>query len=96
MKKYPSTITSDYKGQLVIPNDVRKELSIKEGTAFWVFLVENEGILLKRVSGEHLSQNDLVIIELKENAEKITLNKSNIDKSVERYRKKSTTSLEEI
>jgi len=96
MKKYPSTISSDYKGQLVIPKEVRKELSIEEGAAFWIFLIENEGILLKRVSGEHLSENELIMVELRENSDKITVNKSNIDRSIERYRRKKITSLEEI
>lgn len=96
MKKYPKKVSSDYKGQLVIPKEVRKELLIEEGTAFWVFVIENEGILLKKISVERLSQHDLMIIELKENAEKIAINKSNIDKAVEKYRRKKKTAMEEI
>ena len=96
MKKYPKTVSSDYKGQLVIPKEVREELSIEEGTAFWVFCIENEGILLKRISGEKLSPHDLLIVELRENAEKIGASKSNIEQSVEKYRKKGKAALEEI
>lgn len=96
MKKYPKTISSDYKGQLVIPKEARKELSIEEGTAFWIFVIENEGILLKKISGERLSEHDLMVIEFKENAEKIAISKSNIEKSVEKYRKKKKMALEEI
>lgn len=96
MKKYPASISSDQRGQLVIPKGLRRELSIDEGTAFWAFAIENEGILLKRVSGESLSQHDLIIVELRENSEKLAINKSNIDRSVEKYRKKKSTALEEI
>lgn len=96
MKKYPRLVSSDSKGQLVIPKEVRNELSIGEGTAFWAFLVENEGILLKRISGEELGYHDHMVLGIKQKSEKIGVDKTNLDRTIEKYRKKGRTTMEEI
>lgn len=96
MKKYPKTVSSDSKGQLVIPKDARKELSIAEGTAFWTFVVENEGILLKRIAGDDLSSNDHLIFMLREKSSKISLEKANLSRTLENYRKKRPGFMEEL
>ena len=48
MSGYPKIVQMDSRGQLVIPKNIRKELDISEGSAFWVYETD-EGILLKKV-----------------------------------------------
>ena len=48
MKKYPRVVQCDSRGQIVIPKNIRKELMIEEGAAFWMIQTE-EGIFLKQI-----------------------------------------------
>lgn len=96
MKKYAKTVSCDSRGQLVIPKEVRKELSIEEGTAFWVFIFEEEGILLKRASEETLEHHDHVVKELYDKSDKLGIDKRNITKAIQNYMKKETGGFREI
>lgn len=96
MKKYPKSITCDERGQLVIPRDIRSDLGIEEGTGFWIFSIENEGILLKKIDIQSLDKEDPVITELSDKADKINLKKDNLKKSVTNYTKDTEGNLEVI
>ena len=74
----------DSRGQVVIPKDVRRELGIEEGSAFWIFVVEKEGIFLKPIENAELDTDTLK--PLKKEAEKLAIDPENIDKTVKRYR----------
>ena len=71
MKKYPKLVQIDSRGQIVIPKDIRSELGIDEGTGFWVYSIENEGILLKKVDAKPLGEHENVLSELEEKAPKL-------------------------
>ena len=71
MRKYPKIVQCDARGQIVIPKDVRQELGIDEGSAFWMYSVTDEGILLKMVPREELSDDSPVIAEIREKADRI-------------------------
>lgn len=87
MKKYPKLVQCDKRGQIVIPKEIRQDLGIDEGSGFYMFTIADEGILLKKVKEETLDDNTHLIDEIKEKADKIKINKKNLDKSVEDYKK---------
>lgn len=87
MKKYPKVVQCDKRGQIIIPKDIRQELKIEEGSAFWVYTVTDEGILLKKINLDSLSPDDPIIKELKEKSEKINVKTKNMDETVKRYKK---------
>ncbi len=95
MKKYPKLVQCDRRGQLVIPKDVRLALGIEAGTGFWVYSIEEEGILLKKVPIEDLD-NSILRMELEEKAEKIGLSKKKLKKSADDYRRTTEGNLEVI
>lgn len=96
MKKYAKEVSCDKRGQLVIPKEVRDELLIDEGTGFWVFYVAGEGILLKRITDESIDIHDPVINDMLEKSTKLGVEKNNISKTIENYRKKENGGLKEI
>jgi len=96
MKKYAKIIQCDKRGQIVIPKDVRHELNIDEGSGFYLYVVENEGILLKTIPAKELSDQSHIVKEIEVNADKIDVKKTNIDKSVENYKRKSKGNFENV
>ena len=96
MKKYPKIVQCDKRGQIVIPKDIRQELEIDEGSAFWMYSITEEGILLKLVPKDELSDHSFVINKLKEKSEKIGLASEKIDETVAQYKKKPKGRLEEL
>lgn len=96
MRKYPKAVQCDKRGQIVIPKDIRQELDIDEATAFWMYSITNEGILLKIIPKDELSDDSSLLKELKEKSSKLNVSSKNIDKTVSNYKKKSKGRLEEI
>jgi AbrB family looped-hinge helix DNA binding protein len=96
MRRFAKIIQSDKRGQIVIPKDVRRELNIDEGTGFYLYTVENEGILLKIIPSKDLSDHSHIIREIEVNADKINVKKQNIDKSVDNYKKRSKGNFENV
>ncbi|MCX6706750.1 MAG: AbrB/MazE/SpoVT family DNA-binding domain-containing protein [Candidatus Woesearchaeota archaeon] len=96
MKKYSDRVSFDSRGQLIIPKEVRKEFLIEEGAAFWAFIIEKEGILLKRVKDEAISENDFILKELSEKNAKIGFDKKSIPSAVKRYQRKESRRFEEL
>jgi AbrB family looped-hinge helix DNA binding protein len=96
MKKYPKIVQIDKRGQIVIPKDIRAELGIDEGTGFWVYSIEEEGILLKKVPVESLDKQEKILSKLEEKAPKLKIKKENIAKSVKRYKQTKKGKLDVI
>lgn len=87
MKKYPKIVQCDSRGQIVIPKDIRSDLGIDENTGFFMYVVTDEGILLKKVQAPELSEHKEILNELSEKSDKIKLDKKNLKKSEDNYRK---------
>ncbi|MGV8150300.1 MAG: AbrB/MazE/SpoVT family DNA-binding domain-containing protein [Candidatus Woesearchaeota archaeon] len=87
MKKFAKIIQTDLRGQVVIPKEVRQELNIEGGTGFYLYTIENEGILLKIIPQKELHEQSHIIKEIEINADKISVKKENIEKSVQNYKR---------
>jgi AbrB family looped-hinge helix DNA binding protein len=96
LKKYPKIVQCDSRGQIVIPKDIRDELKIDAGTGFWMFSVGEEGILLKKIPLEELSEHSIIVSEVKENASKVGISPKAVDKAVSQHKKKRSSKLEEL
>lgn len=79
----------------MIPKDVRSELRVDEGSAFWMYSITDEGILLKLVPRQELTSDSPIVSKVKEKASAIKVNPKNIDQSIAKYNKGSGR-LEEI
>jgi AbrB family looped-hinge helix DNA binding protein len=96
VKKYPKLVQCDKRGQIVIPKDIRAELDIDEGTGFWVYSIEDEGILLKKVDVESLSKQEKILAKLEEKSSQIKVKKENLAKAVKKYKKTKKGKLDVI
>jgi AbrB family looped-hinge helix DNA binding protein len=94
VKKYPKLVQCDQRGQLVIPKDIRLALGIEAGTGFWVFSIEGEAILLKKVTLAELDENSPAYRELAEKAGKIGIDAKNLKKAAKEYKKTTEGNLE--
>ena len=95
MKKYPRIVQSDKRGQIVIPKDIRQELGIDEGSAFWVYSVGDEGILFKKIEEKPIEESK-EISEISSKSEKIGVSKHKVSETKEHYKKSKRGKLEEI
>jgi bifunctional DNA-binding transcriptional regulator/antitoxin component of YhaV-PrlF toxin-antitoxin module len=75
----------DARGQVVIPKDMRNELGISSGCGFWMFSIEKEGLLLKKI--ETPDFDDSNVDSIKKNAKKINVDVKNVDKASQYYKK---------
>lgn len=87
MKKFPKLVQCDKRGQIVIPKEIRQDLNIEEGTGFFMYSISDEGILLKKIEEKDLDDNDEIIREIKEKADKISIDPEKIDKTLDDYKK---------
>lgn len=85
MKKYNKQIKCDERGQIVIPRDIRSDLGIDEGTGFFIYVITDEGILLKKIESEPLSSHSELLNEIEAKSDKLKLKKENLKKSVKNY-----------
>ncbi len=96
MKKYPKVVQCDKRGQIVIPKDIRQELELDEGSAFWMYSITDEGILLKKVPEHELSEHSVILNKVKEKSDKLGIDPEKISKTVESYRRRPSGRLEEL
>ena len=96
MKKFPKVVQCDSRGQIVIPKDVRTELGIDEGSAFYVYTIVDEGIILKKIDEAPLDEQKEMLSELLAKSDKIKVKKENIVKTLQSYKKRKKGRLEEI
>jgi len=96
MKKFAKIIQMDIRGQIVIPKEVRQELNIEEGTGFYMYVIENEGILLKIIPQKELHEHSHIIKEIEINADKINVKKENIAESINKYKKNGKGNFQNI
>ena len=96
MKKYAKIVQTDVRGQIVIPKEVRQELNIETGTGFYMYIIENEGVLLKIIPLKELHEQSHIVKEIEVNADKINVKKENLDQSLQNYKKQGKGNIHNI
>ena len=96
MKKYAKIVQSDSRGQIVIPKDVRRELNLEEGSGFYIYIIEDEGLFLKKIPIKELHEHRGPVETLKENSSKIKIDKKKIDKSIKKYKRTRKGNFEQV
>jgi AbrB family looped-hinge helix DNA binding protein len=74
------------KGQIVIPEEIRKQLGLRTGNQF-VVIAEDDVVLLKSISPPTMKEFDGLISKARQQAKKAGLTKQNIKSIVKKARK---------
>jgi len=80
-----STTRMSSKGQVVIPEDIRKRLQLQTGTQF-VVVGDRDVVILKAISAPSMKGFDDLIIQVRKQARKAGLKKSDVDTAVAKAR----------
>lgn len=80
-----ATTKMSSKGQVVIPEDIRKRLNLAEGTQF-VVTGKDDVVILKAISEPSLEEFEALIQEARAQAHQAGLKKSDITNAVTRAR----------
>ena len=83
-----STTKMSSKGQIVIPEIIRKQLNLKPGSQF-VVVGDKDVVILKNISPPALNEFDDLIAEARREGKKIGLKKSDILDAMRTARRKT-------
>jgi len=82
-----STTKMSSKGQVVIPEDIRKQLNLKEGSQF-VVLGDKDVVILKNISPPSINEFDELIAKARKQAKAAGLKKSDVEDAISKVRGK--------
>jgi len=82
-----STTKMSSKGQVVIPENIRKRLNLKTGAQF-VVLGEKDVVILKNISSPSLDDFDDLISEARKSAKKAGLKRADVRDAISKGRGK--------
>jgi AbrB family looped-hinge helix DNA binding protein len=80
-----ATTRMSSKGQIVIPEPIRKRLNLKAGTQF-VVLGENDVVILKAITAPSMDNFDALIQQARQQARLAGLKRSDIARAVSKAR----------
>ena len=80
-----STTRMSSKGQVVIPEDIRKRLGLEAGTQF-IVVAGKDAIILKTISPPSMDDFDSLIREARRQARKAGMKRSDIKKAIAEVR----------
>jgi len=80
-----ATTKMSSKGQIVIPEDIRKRLNLKAGAQF-VVVGENDVVILKAISPPAMNEFDTLITEARRQGEEAGLKQSDITAAIAKVR----------
>ena len=83
-----ATTKMSSKGQVVIPEDIRKQLKLKPGVQF-VVVGEKDVVILKAISAPSMEDFDALIVEARLKGKEAGLRKSDIAAAVAKARGKN-------
>jgi len=82
-----STTKMSSKGQVVIPESIRKQLNLKVGSQF-IVVGEKDVVILKNISPPSLDEFSDLIAEVRKKARQVGIKKSDISTAIEKVRGK--------
>jgi AbrB family looped-hinge helix DNA binding protein len=82
-----ATTKMSSKGQIVIPEDIRKRLGLKPGAQF-VVVGQNDVVILKTIAQPSMAEFDQLISEARKQAKKAGIKKTDIKSAIQKVRKK--------
>ncbi len=82
-----STTKMSSKGQVVIPENIRKQLNLKEGAQF-VVLGERDVVILKNITPPSIDEFDDLIAKVRKKAKKAGIKNSDIKDAILKVRGK--------
>ena len=80
-----ATTKMSSKGQVVIPEDIRKRLGLAPGSQF-VVIGEDDTVILKMITPPDMSQFDELISQARKQARRAGLKRSDIASAIDRVR----------
>lgn len=80
-----STAKMSSKGQIVIPEEIRKKMNLKPGSQF-VVVGGKDAVVLKKIAAPSMAEFDNLISEARRQAKKAGLKRSDISAAVRRAR----------
>jgi AbrB family looped-hinge helix DNA binding protein len=80
-----ATTKMSSKGQVVIPEDIRKRLKLKAGSQF-VVIGENDVVILKAISHPSMEEFDALIAEARRQAKQAHVTRSDIGSAIKKVR----------
>ncbi len=80
-----STTKMSSKGQIVIPEEIRKRLDLKPGSQF-VVVGEKDTVILKTISPPAMEEFDKLIFQTRKQAKQAGIKQSDIRTAVEKVR----------
>lgn len=83
-----STTKMSSKGQVVIPEDIRKKLGLKSGSRFMV-VGEKDVVILKTISPPSMKEFDDIIKKARQQAKEAGLTEEDIQDAIRNVRSKS-------
>ena len=83
-----ATTKMSSKGQIVIPEEIRKRLGLQPGSQF-VVIGEEDTVILKMITAPDMNQFDELIGRARAQARKAGLKKSDISSAIEKIRSRS-------
>ena len=82
-----STTKMSSKGQVVIPENIRKQLNLKVGSQF-IVVGDKDVVILKNISPPSLDEFGDIIADVRKKARQAGIKKSDISKAIEKVRGK--------
>ena len=80
-----STTKMSSKGQIVIPEEIRKRLDLKPGSQF-VVVGEKDTVILKTISPPTMEEFDKLIFQARKQAKQASIKQSDIKVAIEKVR----------
>ena len=81
-----ATTKMSSKGQIVIPEDIRRRLGLKTGAQF-IVVGKNDVVILKSIAQPSMAEFDQLISDARKQARKAGMKKSDITSAIQRVRK---------
>ncbi len=82
-----STTKMSSKGQIVIPEEIRKRLGLKPGSQF-VVVGNKDTVILKTITPPSMDEFDELIAEARKQARRVGMKQSDVSKAIKKARGK--------